>query len=436
MSLLPPPSIQTQKCLRRASRGGSRGGSRRARAGFTLLELVLAAVLGTLVMGGVLAILFSLERTGTSLQRRGDEAAGLQRTRLVMERAFGSILTAPVQFTRTAAGTTSEEETAPARVLLEPDPNLDVLLERPELAGGATVTPAQRLEIVLIDPPVPASARDPFDLARAIEQRTKQDREAARQAEEDSGSTTIPAALVRPPSTDDAVRAVRGAFELRPQPRSARAAPDAPQAYELWWMPIHLEDSATDATLEDQGDEQLTTDVAKASRERPYLIAGNLTYIRWRMFDDREKKTEFRAVAANKLPAYIEMQVRTRGGLEAEWLFEVGWAVGPETSSQLASTNAGGTGAATTNTTNTTTTTGPGGTTTTTTSPAPVGTPIAQPVPFPSTNPSTRPIRPGSVIPSATPRRPGQTSGTPSRSVPERVRRRTLDGSGVGGGGR
>jgi hypothetical protein len=30
------------------------------------------------------------------------------------------------------------------------------------------------------------------------------------------------------------------------------------------------------------------------------------------------------------LPAYIEFQIQTSTGIRAEWMFEVGWAKGPE----------------------------------------------------------------------------------------------------------
>lgn len=390
---------------------------RSRRSGFTLLEVVLAATLGTLVMAGVLSIFFSLERTSTSLQVRGDQAAGLQRTRLVMQRAFNSILTAQVQLTRTPTGAVSDEETAPPRVLLEPDANLPQLMRRPEADGTQTVSPVQRLEIVLIDPPVPARARDPFELARAIEERTR----PVRERRDDEATEAANAASTTPPNVDDAVRAVRGAFELRPQATTAQGRASDEQAYELWWVPLRLEDEDAD---QDREDAALEDAVERAAREREYLIAGDLTFVRWRMFDDRLKKTEFRAVAANKLPAYIEMQVRTRGGLEGEWLFEVGWAMGPETSERQAATNStGGAGA------------GAGTGSGAGSGAQPVGTPIAQPVPLTPAGQGPGRARPNPINPSASPRMPPRSRDENPRNVPNRVRRRTLGNDDAKGGG-
>jgi type II secretory pathway pseudopilin PulG len=63
----------------------------RARA-FTLVELMLAVVVSTLVIAAALAMFFTFERSDRALERRFDDAANLERVHFVVGRALSTIV--------------------------------------------------------------------------------------------------------------------------------------------------------------------------------------------------------------------------------------------------------------------------------------------------------------------------------------------------------
>jgi hypothetical protein len=90
------------------------------------------------------------------------------------------------------------------------------------------------------------------------------------------------------------------------------------QAWEMWWVPLPPRSvgELSDQALEPSGD--------------PFLVASNLRFAKWTMFDDRERKTAMTATWEQQLPAYVELEVETTSGLTANWMFEVDWGRGPE----------------------------------------------------------------------------------------------------------
>ena len=62
------------------------------RRGFTILELILAAGIGSMVLVSG-AVLFSvMDRSDTAARRRFEASSEMQRTRLIMQRAFSQML--------------------------------------------------------------------------------------------------------------------------------------------------------------------------------------------------------------------------------------------------------------------------------------------------------------------------------------------------------
>ena len=51
-------------------------------------------------------------------------------------------------------------------------------------------------------------------------------------------------------------------------------------------------------------------------------------------FKERKRGGEIAASRFDELPAYMEMQVTTAGGLHQNWMFEVQWMNGPETAEE------------------------------------------------------------------------------------------------------
>jgi len=342
----------------------------------TLIELVLAVAIASLVLATALGVLTSISRSRDMLARRADETASLHRTRLVLQRAFSTMLVSSIttsmqQATAVAkpvdaAGSESPdlEQIAiadPPRIILELDPALSgVLLKQQRPDGSILESAPQRLEMVLIDSPVAVAEVDPIAIAKAVRRDTKRmapsDRErmlagqGANQPLSADEAAIQEAAGGSEETVDDeeeeSVRAIRGVFELRPQlvvtqatlDRAAQTGEPLPEAYtisdkplfELWWVPL-----AARRTVEEIREmTRLQRTIEAVAAGEPQLIATDLTFMRVRMFDDRSKHLEWAATYQKDLPAYIEVDVETRSGIRGEWLFEVGWATGPETGKQ------------------------------------------------------------------------------------------------------
>jgi hypothetical protein len=346
----------------------------------TLIELVLSVAIASLVLLTALGVLTSIQRSRDMLARRADETASLHRTRLVLQRAFSTMLVSnitaqtqaqnqtavarPVDQASDQAAAANIDQVAiadPPRVILELDPALQGVLLRQQRPDGSTLESApQRLEMVLIDSPVATPEVDPFAIAKAVRRDTRRLAPSERervlgQSGQAQSPTPEGAPIVDDAASESAeseeeeeesVRAVRGVFELRPQQvvtqatldRAAQTGEPLPEAFtvseqplfELWWVPL----AARRSVEEIREMSRLQRRIEAVTAGEPELVASDITFLRVRMFDDRNKHLEWAATYQKDLPAYIEVDVETRSGIRGEWLFEVGWATGPETGKQ------------------------------------------------------------------------------------------------------
>ncbi|MCW5776285.1 MAG: hypothetical protein KIS87_07605 [Phycisphaeraceae bacterium] len=272
------------------------------RRAFTLLETVLAAVIGSLVVLAGYAVLASLTSADRSLSRRADEQAQMAQLQRTMQRAFSSLLLAPIPanaqqpaggaaaaggVTAGGASENAEEPTVPPRFILGPetDERISRLTQRAKFAaggsGGKVATP-QRLEITLHKPPIvpPPSQRIP-------------------------GLTLVEASEA---AHKDAAGGVRGAFVLTPDEVSALSrTEDGRTGWTLWWQPMVGGDDTASVP-----------------------VATGLVYCQWQVFKGREMHAELSAGIPADLPAYVQLEVETLGGLYANYMFELAWTVGEE----------------------------------------------------------------------------------------------------------
>ncbi len=390
--------------------------------GFTLLEMVFAITIGTMVMIAAGSLLIGMQRNERAITRRAEDAAALMRIRQVMQKSFNSVLMAPTPSGRTqptavaapvALADTARaapldpaqqnaadrarsnkvlddaRATTPPRMVLEragssammsgvsaggmapQDITLPVGAGRMplrEMSGSSVLgLPGglpQRLELVLMDAPVPTQQRDVFEVARAVRKmsearlaKRRLAKEQAQAAGEAAGvATAVPVEESSDASGQDGegqsedelvgVRAVRGAFELRPQEPAPNAEADAPALFELWWVPSRLLRSVEEMREASRAMRL----VEEAAVGDPFRVAQNIRALRWRMFDDRVKKDAYVGVFRQDLPAYVELDIEMASGVTAQWLFEVGLQTGNEASPPSSST--AGTGGATTGGTN------------------------------------------------------------------------------------
>lgn len=351
-----------------------------SRRGFTLLEVVLAAMLAGAVVLVTLSVFFHINRTDAVLAARAQDSTELANLRLVVQRTMSNFVMSseprPRDATPRPDGTTPpaqpRENTPPppARVILEYEQSANGLRLVTDGNGewaAESVIP-QRLEVVVADSPIPTGDDDVF--AKAMRQarrgktsdkwwvrgdvkkpgsestsgsskdnkdskgETKSDYESGAEKPDESRDDRQPAPIDATEEDAVPVRAVRGAFMLRPQPLTPREAREraalgqvgptgepTPYACEVWWVPLAPKRSS---------DASATTAAPTDPIGEPYLVARNITYLKWSMFDDGQERQELQATWESQLPGYVKLAVETASGISARWTFEVDWGRGPE----------------------------------------------------------------------------------------------------------
>jgi prepilin-type N-terminal cleavage/methylation domain-containing protein len=379
----------------------------KCRRGFTLLETVMAAAIGSLVVLACLGMFYAMNRTDRALDTRAKEQGELERLRKVMERSFSTLLmsdephtpkpgdpnaatpadaakggdatgaatntpgtsnttapTAAITTNRTTSsaasssttgtdkttGTDAKDADAKAKAMrLPPPPRMVLSLG----TGDASVTMAhhpgpgqplenagvpQRLELVLFQAPVPTVQADPF--AEALPSRWTRSRTEAQTKKKDSTDkktdTSAGDKAVADQATADLasmpVRAVRGAFEVYPQPPKHPGVDVVPVGlqpgvqptglWQVWWIPL--------PRLNLDGTMFVTDDDPNVEPPRPYLVASDLRFVRWTVFHERARQNELSSIWSSDLPAYVEVEAETASGQAVNWMFEIDWANGPE----------------------------------------------------------------------------------------------------------
>jgi prepilin-type N-terminal cleavage/methylation domain-containing protein len=342
------------------------------RPGFTLLELVLAMALGTVIVGVAWALMYSADRADRAIEENGIASAQLERARLATTRMAASVLMAPGSDPRKLAQPEStDDKPSPRRrnrVGINPDDPLPTprIMLTTDLAAGGVMTPQrtgmdpallgermvssgafgmgvvpQRLEIVLVDPPVPMTI-DKFEAARRVLRRNAERNQRISDAVEGSedAEALADAAEQEDAEPDVAVRAFRGVFQFRPEgytdeeiARLERGEAIRPR-WKLEWQP-----------LMPRGLYAQDSEPPEAVLDGPArVIATDLAYANWIFFHKGQRTTEFNGTWGGDLPAYLELELETVSGVQVNWMFEVGWAFGPEVPPVAPSTSRIGTG--------------------------------------------------------------------------------------------
>ena len=291
-----------------------------SRAAFTLLELIMASGLGLVIILASFSLMSAMRATDERTKDRNAASAELSRAHQVLSRAFGSIVvkaTQPRQPTRpqltiaTAATSDSKaladttnkdqqrpEDLTPPRVLLEQD----------RASAGQ-----QRLEMTVSEPPIMAGIDGTLLPGERAEWYSK----------------------------------TRGAFELKPAKIGV--------GLDLYWVvyPLPNEDPLPPPTDSSKTDplaaagatgEGIASPPVEPAVDGPMqqsseplaslLVARNLERCNFRLVRSGENGfieplTEARVTTEEELPAYLELDIATKQGQTATWMFEVGWTVEP-----------------------------------------------------------------------------------------------------------
>lgn len=331
------------------------------RRAFTLLEITLASIMGSLVILAVFGVLGAFDRSDRALERRFTQTTELARVQTVMRRTFSKVV-----LTNEKTPSNLPDEPAPrnpipgsdrqppptsfpaTRLLLTPDPTLRGISMLPRKAANdpaIRATPVQRFEIVTERAPIndggarraasnasptPADpdgsavdAPPPPEKTSAEDEATPADPDAEPDADLDT-------------ETDDATMGfVRGVFELRPtlnrlnrlremgeafSRRDFERQADRP-TWDLYWTRLAARTPRERPDVVDQPAEATGT---------PVLLASNITYFYIRLFEDRRWQDSMDATFFPQLPAYAEVNIEMASGIWASWTFELGWMLGPE----------------------------------------------------------------------------------------------------------
>lgn len=334
----------------------------RPRRGFTLLETVLATVIGGMVLAGSMSMFLAISRTEKTMARASRHMEELALTQQVFRRSFMTMVLAPTASVQDAVeeaeqdGEVTEAEMAlfpRPRVLLEFDiaPSITAMQRAALLDGVRVRDPAgygfgpQRLEIVLPDKPVPESMR----LAPAA---------WSTGAGDDLIEAYDPSGVEIP----DSETGLRGVFELRPDGARERVmegygivpstglepTPLTPAArakadgWTLWWRPIYGEEYAAR-----QAGQAYDVDLMPAMLAEAVPLVRGIEVMRWTAFaaeDDpndpdapviTERWPEYAGTTVEDIPGYLELELKTTSGSYANWMFEMGWSLAEESSEDV-----------------------------------------------------------------------------------------------------
>jgi prepilin-type N-terminal cleavage/methylation domain-containing protein len=320
--------------------------ARRAPRGFTLLELMLATLLGAMVVSTCLALFAAVDRGNRRNETRFERTMEISRTQRAASNAIHSFLMSPstqlIPGAPSAAnarppqpgatdaeGETPQDTRAP-RVLLDIDTSAGGSMYHRTVDGGIELLPPQRFELVLQSPPVIAEPGAPETMEYlALLAAAQEPRSAAPSATDQEP--------VNPDEQPTVAPGVRGAFELRwePDPGAAGAGgPETPLSalqgsggWSLWWRPLRNEttdDAESTTQLPD------TPEPQDQLAEVPVRLISDLVCCQWGAVRRGEVLSGFSAVQFEDLPAYVTLEIETRQGQWHKWMFEVGWRTGPE----------------------------------------------------------------------------------------------------------
>lgn len=305
--------------------------------GFTLIELSMAIVIGTIILFAAMGMFHTMERADAIAEVRAEESFQLQRTQRVASRALGSLMVMSRQEQQTASAARTAQEQAEAavaegrslgggqgeqsdqdaldslsatvssfrpRVLLERDPMLQSvpMVRRVRIGeqglGQPESTMPQRLELALSAPPVIPSYADTQRRMRIAQ---------------------LGMAPVEIGSSVDEEGAVRGSFVFRNERRLNELGL---RVFSLWWVPIAGD--ADDAELiETEGLDPAMVDGA-------VMLMDSVVWARWKFFKEGEWRDQFEVLGELDLAAYGELEMTTAQNVTVAWLFELAWTIGTE----------------------------------------------------------------------------------------------------------
>lgn len=290
--------------------------ARTTRRGFTIVETVLAIVIGGLVLMGCVSVFLTTARAEKAYSQRFERTSELWTTQLATRRTFLNLLMQ--EQTTTGAAADGSTTAARPRLILEPDP---------AAPGDQFGNRPQRLEVTVGRSPVPAIVGSQIG-AWLVEE----DRAASLDfASEELSSGAIRGVYeLRPSGTRETLMMNLGLMEVDTK-LLRRMETDPPAGWTLWWRPIlstellQLEAGATPSPDTSGSTDDITARLAGAIP----LLRG-VENLRWQVFKSDERSDAYAGTGITDLPAFAELEIVLINGQYASWMFEIGWVTGED----------------------------------------------------------------------------------------------------------
>lgn|GEM_PF-4666846 len=274
----------------------------RAPRGFTLLELLLAMAIGSLVLAGGFVIVQMAERMDDRFADRLETSNQLSYVQRTLARSLHSIVAAPEGFEPREAALAAVRTAERIERLRQREENGDESRDRdPSRVQNPDENPAEAAPgpgglDARGEPDVePAPPR--FRMGHVDRRGAWEDRDPEQAA---AGDRRLELLLTRPPLGDAPLGApVRGALELVYTPRPA---PDGDEdRWRLQWTPLR-------------------------PAGRPTILLENLVLAEWSVTDSQGQFDRFEAYEADDLPWAFRIILWTDSGAKVDWMFDLGAA--------------------------------------------------------------------------------------------------------------
>ena len=298
-----------------------------ASRGFTLIELTLAIVVGSLVLIGVAGVFAASRNMERIFGASYENTTELHIAQMTIRRTLLTLQVKEDQRSNAAdsAGVDNsdvQEFADRSRIILEPDPVYKNLLGEFE---------PQRFEVVVSTPPIALNMA-----TKAAEWARINDRDPDSldfSSEDASGGVMRSVFELRPEGSREGV--MRSVGIMDPDPKAdaklIESQATAPTSWTLWWRPI----LQTESEYLRAGGNPLS-DVAGTQDEIRFRLAGaiplitNIDVCAWTIYKSDEHVSDYLALEMSELPAYAEFEVLLTNGMYATWMFEVDWVLGDD----------------------------------------------------------------------------------------------------------
>ena len=297
-----------------------------SRRGFTLVELVLAIVVGSLVLIGVAGVFAGARTMERVFGQQYRDTTELHIAQMTIRRTLLSLQILEDQRDNAADSAGVDDSITELyddrpRIILENDPIY---------ANISSEWIPQRFEVVVSTPPI---ALNMATKAAAWARISDRDEDSLDFSSEDASGGVLRSVFeLRPDGVREREMRRIGIMDPNPQADEKSLLNDAlPTGWTLWWRPI----LRTESTYLRAGGIPLS-DAAGTDDEIRFRLAGAIPLITgidvctWTIFKSDIKVNEYSALEMSELPAYAEFEMLLTGGQYASWMFEVDWVLGQD----------------------------------------------------------------------------------------------------------